>query len=191
MRPSSVSAATPGTLFATRKKSRDTTHCRGSKYQAHSAGIGFAKGCVRWTPHRENFRTLSEATMELPLLRLLIQEKLADGRLPSTHLARLGRPGHRAALRRLRRDRDPRPDGARASRRGGAPGPVPCRVLPRLERRASGARTHAEPPAFLPAPRSIPRRASDSAMGAKRAVRPSSDTINGRERPRREGARDR
>ena len=44
--------------------------------------------------------------MEQPHLRILIQEKLADGRLPTIPIQRVwGAPGHGAALRRLRRER--------------------------------------------------------------------------------------
>ena len=49
--------------------------------------------------------------MDQPFLRLLIQEKLADGRLPRAPIPRVwGGPGHGETLRRLRGDCDPCPD---------------------------------------------------------------------------------
>ena len=49
--------------------------------------------------------------MDQPFLRILIQEKLADGRLPRAAISRVwGGPGHGEIVRRLRGDRDQRPD---------------------------------------------------------------------------------
>ena len=48
--------------------------------------------------------------MELPLLRVLIQEKLADGRLPRDHFPRIRSGRAMASAATAAGDRDRRPD---------------------------------------------------------------------------------
>ena len=118
-----------------------------------------------------------EALMDQPILRLLIQEKLADGRLPhDPDPARVGRPGPRGDVRRLRGDRDQRPDGdGKSGRRGdgGVQLHVACFHVWDVERQIPGR----EPSVRLPARSGF--RAPDARPGrpwapSAPAARPSS-----------------
>ena len=112
--------------------------------------------------------------MDQRILRLLIQEKLADGRLPHDPFPSIrSRQGTRGDLRWLRGDRDQNPDADGDSRREGMPGPGSRRVLLPVGRGAPGVRTRAERPSSCPIRVHGPRRPSGPAMATHRAGSPS------------------
>jgi hypothetical protein len=108
--------------------------------------------------------------MEPPFLRLLIQEKLADGRLPIAPLPRAwGGPGNGQTCDGCS---EPVTEAQTVVEHLDGPGrgvSVSCRVLSRLECRASGGRARARRPSSGSLRIQSRRRPTEPPMGATRA----------------------
>ena len=131
-----------------------------------------------------NLKTPARPSCDPPILRLIIQEKIAAGRLPHAHIPRIwGRPGQRRDLRRLRGDRDQSPDGDGESRREGMRGSVSRRVfLPRNAERQAHESSR-------PASRLTPEEARERARRESQAVDGARLDIGGSRRSARSDGR--